>query len=180
MSKTPKKLLDEEKAEAAGTGDSETPVPVDSTPTPGPRRRRGHAPIGGSRDLREYYFNESDLRDISRSNAFATLLFTISTASFGFALNIQKDIAFNPSAAPEVIATWTARQEIAAGICVALFIWASILSISNYNRIEEIKSETTFSDGHVYKPNRRYGVFLTIGLLAAAFVGGYLLRKYGY
>lgn len=177
MAKQAKSRAVEEVADAGSGG---VPILDDQTPPPPVRRRRGHAPIGGSRDLREYYFNESDLRDISRSNAFATLLFTLSTASFGFALNVQKDIAFNPSAAAEVIATWTARQEIAAGLCVVLFTWASILSISNYNRIEEIKSETIFSDGHIYTPNRRYGVFLTIGLLVAAFVGGYLLRKFGY
>jgi len=129
--------------------------------------------------MKEYYLYDSDFRDLERTGAFATMLFAASSGCLGFAADILVGIAFAENISPAVKAEWGAYRNVALVLAIVFFLFGTFLTLSGYNRVEQLKSQTSHGT-ETYVPRSRFRLALNVIVVIAAigvgiFIGHFLL-----
>ncbi len=131
----------------------------------------------GSRPVKEYYIYDSEFRELKRTGAIATVLFAVGSAAMGFVGNIMVGLALSENVSDAVKSQWTAYRNaglIAAAIC---YLFAIMAALSGYNRVEQIKAETSHGD-EKYTPRSIYVVTLRVLAVLVVLGVGIGIGKY--
>jgi hypothetical protein len=129
----------------------------------------------GSRPVKEYYIHDSELRELKKTGAIATALYALGSAALGFAVNVHTGMAFAEKIASTVKAEWTVYRNLALAIAAICYLIATIQALGGYNRVEQIKAETSHGS-EKYVPKPWYKVALWALIIIGAGAGGALLH----
>lgn len=121
--------------------------------------------------MKEYYIYDSELRDLSRTGAFATGLFALGSACIGYWFNIQVGFALAEKVAPEILVQWTVYRNVSAVGAVFCYVVGAALALSGYNRVEKLKAETQHGP-EKYEPKPWYRIALFLLVAVGLLIGG--------
>lgn len=129
----------------------------------------------GDRPVKEYYLYDSDFRELKTTGIVATSLFALGSAAVGFAVNVHTSMIFAENLKPVVKLEWTQYRNAAIIAAAILYLIAGLAAASGYNRVEQIKAETSHG-GERYQPKSRYRVaMIGLALLSAAGIGAVVM-----
>ena len=102
--------------------------------------------IPGVRPMKEYPLTKGDMRDLAKTGAAATGFFAISSACFGYMVNLAKDLALAQNVPDKVAGFWNAIWwgTLAGSIIFALL--GIVAVIDGRIRLREIERETRHPD----------------------------------
>jgi hypothetical protein len=106
----------------------------------------------------------------------ATIFYALSSACFGFAFNALVSMELSKGLEPSVMADWTAYRNIGLIIGSVLLLLAVLLTLDIYNRIEQLKSQTTHGTA-AYVPRSAFKwAMLGLAIVAVLAVGIFIGR----
>ena len=117
--------------------------------TPGTKRKdKGStfSPDYGKRSMKSYPITEGELNELFMIGIVVTVCFSLGAGLFGFAVNIYKDLSFNPSLSKEIIDhcdTILISCVLFGVVCVGvggLVVWFG------HTKIARLKNETKFDE----------------------------------
>jgi hypothetical protein len=131
--------------------------------------------------VKEYYIYDSELRELKKTGAIATALYAMGSAALGFAVNVFTGMTFAENIASTIKAEWIIYRNIALTVAVACYVIATIQALEGYNRVEQIKAETSHGD-EKYVPKPRYRIALwalaIVGSAGGGLIGGLLFWRW--
>jgi hypothetical protein len=105
--------------------------------------------------MKEYYFYDSDIKNLSKTGALATLFFSTASACLGFAANALVGLAFAENVPQAVKHDWIIYKNISLVATLAFFIIAAYLTLDGYDTVEQLKGQTRHGD-ETYTPRSRF------------------------
>jgi hypothetical protein len=112
------------------------------------RRDKGStfSPDYGKRTMKSYPITEGELNELFMIGIVVTFLFSLGAGFFSFAVNIYKDLSFNPLLTREIIDHWTNVLWGCTFAGVIFVVIGVLVVLFGRNKIAKIKNETTFNE----------------------------------
>ena len=153
-------------ARAGGSGGEEI---VNRGTAGGENPPTGGEPLRGHRPMKEYYFYDSDIKNLGRTGALATLLFAAASGCLGFGANALVGLSFAENIPDTVKHDWTIYKNISFAAAIIFFVIAAILTLDGYDTVEQLKGQTRHGT-EAYIPRSRFKIMIG-GLMLAAMLG---------
>ncbi len=133
------------KSESAASGNTQQAKAVSGS-AGGAKKPKGSTFIHdyGIRNIKSYPITDAELEELFVISVVAAFCFSFATGLLGFAVNIFKDLSFNPALANETRDNWEYVSYGCIGFALVLFFVGVIVFIFGKSKISKIKIETEF------------------------------------